>query len=69
MALRYGPTHAQPFESLLTLGSRRSVSLFACVDGFCDVFFPLSHRESSFTLRKESARSDGGYLLQVSLTI
>src|ERR1019366_2901250 len=29
----------RPFESLLTLGSGRSVSLLACVDGFCDVFF------------------------------
>src|ERR1022692_2204066 len=28
----------------LTLGSGRSVSLFACVDGFCEVFFPsVSH--------------------------
>jgi hypothetical protein len=28
------------FESLLALGFRRSVSLLACVDGFCDVLFP-----------------------------
>src|SRR5450759_2540536 len=28
----------------LALGSGRSVSLFACVDGFCEVFFPsVSH--------------------------
>ena len=34
--------HDQPFESLLTRGSGRSVSLFACVDGFCDVFPSVS---------------------------
>jgi hypothetical protein len=32
--------HPGTIESLLASGYGGSVSLFACVDGFCDVFFP-----------------------------
>jgi hypothetical protein len=37
---RAGLCSLTPFESLLALGFRRSVSLLACVDGFYDVLCP-----------------------------